>query len=165
MAVDEWRRHYTQLEVLFVEVEHFEEFMIVIATYVLKNNKAGMVMRVSLGAFLSTSDRATDIFVISNYYKNTELHGQANALLLMVSLSMFGQFCTVFLNYNKKSWCVKLREVLIYLLFLRPAVDAYRVSTNHEDGETLPPLHEMVMNKGCELACESIPGCVLQLYV
>jgi len=73
MAVDAWCRHYGQLKILFVEIEHFEDFMIVIATYILKNNKAGMVMRVSIGAFLSISDGATDIFVILNYYKNTEL--------------------------------------------------------------------------------------------
>jgi len=61
---------------------------------------------------------------------------------------------------------VKLREVLITLLFLRPAVDAYRISTNHEDGDhKMDSLAEMIMNKCAELACESIPGCVLQLYV
>jgi len=45
-------------------------------------------------------------------------------------------------------------------------VDAYRVSTNHEDAEaTIDPLSEMMVNKASELATESIPGCVLQLYV
>jgi len=49
---------------------------------------------------------------------------------------------------------------------LRPAVDAYRISTNQEDGElTFDPLAEMLINKCYELSCESIPGCVLQLYV
>jgi len=103
MAVDAWCRHYGQLEILFVEVEHFEEFMIVITTYILKNNKAGMVMRVSLGAFLSMSDGATGIFVIMNYFKNTELVGQAQLLLIMVSLSMFLQIVSVMVNYARKS--------------------------------------------------------------
>jgi len=165
-GVDAWRRHYVQLEILFVEIEHFEEFMVVIATYILKNNKAGMVARVSLGAVLSMSDGATDIFVIMNYFKNTELHGQANALIIMVSLSMFAQLAFVMATYARKSLGVKLRELLITLLLLRPAVDAYRISTNHEDGETpIDPLAEMIMNKACELAMESIPSCVLQLYV
>jgi len=45
-------------------------------------------------------------------------------------------------------------------------VDAYRVSTNHDDKEvSMDQLSEMVMNKGIELSCESIPGCILQLYV
>jgi len=37
--------------------------------------------------------------------------------------------------YQKKSWVSRLKEVMICLLFLRPAVDAYRVSTNHKDEE------------------------------
>ena len=61
---------------------------------------------------------------------------------------------------------MKVKEALISLFFLRPAVDAYRVSTIHEDdGTTIDPLSEMMLNKGTELATESIPGCVLQLYV
>ena len=68
--------------------------------------------------------------------------------------------------YQKKSWSVKLEEALITIFFLRPAVDAYRVSTNHEDSETTTDsLSELIYNKGIELATESIPGCVLQLYV
>jgi len=56
----------------------------------------------------------------------------------------------------------KLKEVLITLSFLCPAVDAYRVSTNHEDEDaTVDSLNEMVANKGIELATENIPGCVL----
>jgi len=77
---------------------------------------------------------------------------------------------------KKKSVAVIFKEALICLFFLRPAVDAYRVSTNHEDAyrvstnhedeeAAVDPLTEMIVNKGVELATESIPGCVLQLYV
>ena len=112
------------------------------------------------------SDGVTDIIVIMNYYKDKELVAQANALLIMVSMSMFCQLAIVMGNYARKSWGVKLRELLITLLFLRPAVDAYRISTNYEDSETKDePLTEMIFNKCSELAFESIPGCVLQLYV
>jgi len=72
----------------------------------------------------------------------------------------------VYVQYKKKSWSVIGKEALITMAFLRPAVDAYRVSTNHEDEEAnFDQLSEMIVNKCCELACESIPGCVLQLYV
>ena len=61
---------------------------------------------------------------------------------------------------------MKLKEVIITLFFLRPAVDAYRVSTNHDDEQTaVDPMIEMIMNKSLELGCESIPGCVLQTFV
>ena len=55
---------------------------------------------------------------------------------------------------------------MICLFFLRPAVDAYRVSTNHgDDKEAFDPIFEMFFTKAVELATESIPGCVLQVYV
>ena len=61
---------------------------------------------------------------------------------------------------------MKARELLICLFFLRPAVDAYRVSTHHIDSEaTFDTLNEMMSNKAIELGTESIPGCVLQIFV
>ena len=67
---------------------------------------------------------------------------------------------------QKKSWGYKLIEALRTLLFLRPAVDAYRISTNHVDEEAMfDSLIEVTMNKNTELTAESIPGCVLQMYV
>jgi len=84
----------------------------------------------------------------------------------MISINLILQLGMVLGQYQKKSTMVKLREVLIFLLFLRPAFDAYRVSTNHhDDEETVDSLQEMICNKGIELATESIPGCVLQIYV
>ena len=50
--------------------------------------------------------------------------------------------------YSQKSWRIKCREVLITLTFLRPAVDAYRVSTNQTDDELkMSPLAEMVSDQ------------------
>ena len=85
---------------------------------------------------------------------------------MMVSISMFAQLLAVSAQYKKKSWPLKLKEGLITLFFLRPAVDAYRVSTNHKDDDSVVDvLSEIILNKAAELAFELIPGCVLQLYV
>ena len=65
-AVDAWRRNYPQLEELF-EIDGFKEFMEVIASSLLHDNKYGMAFRVSIGAALSKIDAATDIYVISTY--------------------------------------------------------------------------------------------------
>ena len=73
----------TLLQILFDEVDHFEEFMIVIANNTCRDSPFGMIMRMSLGAFLSMSDGATDMFVIMNYYKNKALHGQALLLVIL----------------------------------------------------------------------------------
>ena len=164
-AVDAWRKHYLQLDNLF-QVDGFNGFMVVIATNLLRDNKFGMIFRVGLGAALSTLDGARDIYVISTYYQSKALVGQAHALLAMISTNMIIQIVCVLGQYQKKSWGRKMKEVMICLLFLRPAVDAFRVSTNHEDEEaTFNSLSEMIANKMSELATESIPGCVLQLYV
>ena len=164
-AVDAWRMNYPQLNELF-EIEGFKEFMEVIASNLLRVNKYGMVFRVSVGAALSTIDAATDIYVITKYYQSDALIGQARALLAMITTNLVVQILVVLGQYQKKSLAVKLREVLICLLFFRPAMDAYRVSTNHEDkGGTVDSLIEMMVNKAIELGAESIPGCVLQLYV
>ena len=71
----------------------------------------------------------------NRYYQSDELTSQANGLLAMVSLNMCCQLFVVITQYKDKSISVKIQEALICLLFLRPAVDAYRVSTNHQDDE------------------------------
>ena len=165
-AIDAWRLHYVQLDVLFKEVEGFGDFMLAIANRTLRDSIYGMVYRVSVGALLSMIDAATDIYVISTYYQSVELYGQANAMLAMLLVNASLQLLSVYSQYKRKSWSVIGKEALITLLFLRPAVDAYRVATNHEDDEaTFDSLAEMVLNKCCELAGESIPGAILQLYV
>ena len=114
----------------------------------LRDSMYGMVWRVGVGAALSMLDAVTDIYIISTYYNTEGLRGQANALIAMVATNMFCQILVVLALYKKKSWGVKVKEVLICLFFLRPAVDAHRVSTNYNDSETtLDPLMEMLANK------------------
>jgi len=166
VAIDAWRLNYTQLDVLFKEVVGFEEFMVVIANNLMRDSIYGTVLRVTVGAVLSTTDAVTDIYVIRKYYQSAELYGQANAMLVMLLGNIIVQLVVVYSQYRRKSWLVVGKETLITMAFLRPAVDAYRVSTNHEDEEAnMDQLSEMMINKGNEIGCESIPGCVLQLYV
>ena len=97
---------------------------------------------------MSTLDAVTDIYIISKYYNTEGLRGQANAMLAMIGTNMGIQIFVVIALYRKKSWKVKVKEVLICLFLLRPIVDAYRVSINQEDIEsTVDPLAEMIFNK------------------
>jgi len=90
------------------------------------------------------SDAATDIYVISTYYGKEELVGQANVFLAMITLNMFVQMVAMKANYQRSGWRVMLREMLITLMFLRPAVDAYRVVTSKENDLTVTdPLIEV----------------------
>ena len=110
----------------------------------------GMVWRVGIGAVLSMVDAMTDIYVILKYYRSGVLESQANAMLAMIVTNTGIQIFVALVCYKKKSWKVLVKEVLICLLFLRPAVDAFRVSTDHKDSKPdslLSPLIEMAANK------------------
>ena len=147
-ALHGWKLNFPQIETLLDEIEGFEAFMLVITNNLLRDSNYGMVFRVATGAVLSTIDGITDIYVINSYYNSEGLHGQANAMLAMLTTNIIIQLLFVLVQYKKKNWKVKVREALICLFFLRPAIDAYRVSTNHEDEETtLSQLTEMVCTK------------------
>ena len=114
---------------------------------------------------LTTVDTMTDVYMIY-LYKVNGLHSNANKMVAMISFNTVFQLILVLVTYKKKGWRTVLKEGLVTLLFTRPFVDAWRVHNKHDDSETnLDPLHTMLMNKGIELASESIPGCVLQCYV
>jgi len=90
-AIAAWCVHYTQLGPLLDEVEGFEDFMNVICDNLFRDNKLGMIYRVAIGAGLSTTDAATDIYVIFTYYQSTELISQANVLLAMITTNIVGK--------------------------------------------------------------------------
>jgi len=139
--------------------------MLVLFNNLLRDSKYGMVFRVAVGAFLSTMDATTDLYTLYTYW-NSGLKVQAMVLLAMIVTNLAIQILVIFGQYQSKSWKRKLWEIVITLTFLRPAVDAYRVSTNHEDDDaTIDQLAELCLNKGTEMGTESIPGCVLQCYV
>jgi len=142
------------------------QFMVKITSNLIRDNPFGLFFRVLVGAALSMIDAATDIYVITKYYQSDALIDQAQALLAMISTNLFIQILCVFALYKKKSLASKLKEIMITLLFLRPAVDAYRLSSNQDDDDvTIGRLEEMIGNKMIELATEAIPACILQSYV
>ena len=150
--MEAWRLHYTQLREL-TELEGVDTFIVDIFSNLLRDSKWGMILRVSVGALLSMLDGGTDIYTISTYYKSDKLTWQANAMLAMLLMNMLAQVLNVLANYQKHPWQTKLKEILICLTFLRPAVDAYRVSTNHEDKmATVNPFQEMIINKCGEVS-------------
>jgi len=88
------------------------------------------------------------------------------SLKLRTILLRSAQIIVLLGQYKNKSWKRKLWEIVITLTFLRPLVDAYRVSTNQEDDElVVDQLAELCFTKAGEMGFESIPGCVLQCYV
>jgi len=152
-AFDAWSLHYPQLNALFMDTPGLGDFLLIFFNNLLRDSIYGTVLRVSVGAFLSMLDGATDIYTIGTYYESDKLTWQANAMLAMVSINMLTQILSVLGVYQKHPWQTKVKEILICLTFLRPAVDAYRVSTNHEDKlANVDPLQEMMNNKCLEVS-------------
>jgi len=159
VALDAHQKHFVQMSVLYDEVEGFAEFMNVIASNLLRDSMYGMVYRVSIGAVSSTSDAATEIYVIFTYYETDALVSRAHTLLAMICLNVFFQILVGWVQCKKKSIVAKLRELLIALFFLRPAVDAYRVSTHQEDEEApMDPLREILRIKVLNLLVKAYPA-------
>jgi len=165
LAVDAWRLENSALQPLFDEHQFFEPMMQKIAKRLLASGNLGLKMRVFWGAFLSVGDLVSDTTVIVSYFEEGRT-GQAYALISMVLTSLFFQALLVLAQNIKKSRSEILRELFFVVTFLKPAVDAYRVATGHEDDQlSVSPLKELSASKAMELAAESIPGNVLQIYV
>jgi len=163
-AVNAWKLDNPILEPLFTELV-FEPLVEGIAKELMVASKLGLVKRVIVGALLSIGDMISDIWVIISYLRIGNTSG-AYSLIAMIGTSLSAQLLiTVGQNHKKSKW-VLLRELLYVVTFLKPAVDAYRVATGHQDEvSVMSPLVEMAMGKGTELAFESIPGGLLQAYV
>ena len=156
-AVNAWKLDNPILKPLFTELI-FEPIVIGIAKELMAASKLGLVKRVMIGALLSIGDMITDVFVIISYLENGDTK-QAYSLMGMISASIVLQLLIAYVQNRKKSKWALIRELLIVLSGLKPAVDAYRVATGYSDElSTFNPLEDMVCGKSTELACESIPG-------
>ena len=156
-AVNAWKLDNPILEPLFAELI-FEPIIIGIAKVLMVASILGLAKRVVLGAGLSIMDMITDIFVIRDYLRIGDTTS-AHTLMAMIGLSISLQLILAYVQNRKKSKWVILRELLIVLSGLKPAVDAYRVATDYESElNTFDPLMDMSLGKNTELACESIPG-------
>ena len=146
--------------------EWFRPMLVVVARRLLGEVSWGLKMRVSMGAGLSILDMATDIFVMWVYMGKEETKGYGDSLLGMIVAGMVLQLVLVFAQ-NKKTPLKMLKEMLIVMLGVKPAVDCYRVCAGHEmqQHHAVDPQTELVATKMIELVAESIPGCLLQLYV
>ena len=164
-AVDAWKLDNKELAPLFAEHTWFEPMINAIAKQLLQSSNLGLKWRVGLGAGLSIMDMISDTAVISTYRASGNTSG-ANSLIAMIGSSIAVQLLTAYAQNIKKSMWVKLREFGFIVTFMKPAVDAFRVATGHEDKDTnFKPLLELVCGKMQELAFESIPGGLLQAYV
>ncbi|GMI27683.1 hypothetical protein TeGR_g8672, partial [Tetraparma gracilis] len=151
---------------LFEKYPWVEEMVETMGEELLKNAAWGLWFRVITGSGLSMVDLATDINMIRVYFGEEGQEGYGWMMLGMVLASMGLQLVVVMIQNRKAGWGTLLREVLIVVSGLKPGVDAKRVVSNAEMHEhhLLDAKSELMFTKGVEMFCESIPGCILQVY-
>ena len=116
-----------------------------------------------MGANLSLLDIITDIYMIYQYLTSEE-EGQAIFGFInagMVSTSLLIQLVIVYIQNNKKGMKKVASEILTVVLFIKPAVDAFRVASGSEteEGSTVDPMAELMATKGVEMVRDQRKGC------
>ena len=164
-GVDEFILKYRSLRELDKEAAWFRPMLNVVAKRLLGEVSWGLKMRLMMGAGLSIMDMATDIFVVVGYMGNEKTKGYGWSLLWMIGGCMVLQLVIV-AGQNRKTPLKMLGEMMIVLTGLKPGFDAKNVCSGKEADEhsVVDAMTELVACKAVEMVCESIPGCVLQLY-
>ncbi|GMI35859.1 hypothetical protein TeGR_g6190, partial [Tetraparma gracilis] len=165
-GVYQWKRQNPSVVELFEKYPWVEEMIETMGEELLKNAAWGLWFRVISGSGLSMLDLATDINVIRVYFGEEGQEGYGWNMLGMVLASMGLQVLVVLVQNGKMGWGKLLREVLIVVSGLKPGVDAMRVVSNAEMDKhhAMDAKQELAFTKGIEMFCESIPGCVLQVF-
>ena len=161
----QWQNQNPAMVELFEKHEWAEHMMLGIAQAVLEQAPWGVVWRVSFGAFMSTLDIVSDVYVIVLYLNSEKQSHFASLLGFCIGMSMFMQLVVTWLQ-NRKRPVVMLKDGLIVLTGLKPAYDAYKVATakKMEAHHMMDSMNELVFVKASEMVAESIPGCLLQCY-
>jgi len=110
-------------------------------------------------------DVGSDIYSIW-HYKNLGSHEVGNILAVFVSLSLFLQLMLVVLTHHKSGQNLA-KEIFLSLTYTKNGVNWWRVMTDRkQDGHNLlTPVYEMMLYMVIEVAAESIPITVLQVYM
>jgi hypothetical protein len=163
-AVDEWMRSFPSMVEFDEQQVWFRSFMNKIAKRELASVVWGVKFRVYLGAFTGTSDSITDIFMIGVYISQGRF-GFAYFVLGMIVLSMLMQLALVYLQHKTKPTDLA-KEMALTLCFLKPATDAWKISSGKEQepDQIIDPFMEFTVGKGIELFTEALPATVLQTY-
>ena len=150
-GVDVWLNEYAALVQISKENAFFVPMAVTIGQRKLDQAPWGLVWKVGFGAFLGILDLVTDVNAIYSFYVEGN-HGFAKAVIAMISASMAVQLLLVYGNGKKRGNIFVLKEVLIVLSGLKPAVDAYRVVSGVKVGveAAMDPMLELVLAKVIE---------------
>ena len=165
-GLHQWKMQNRSIVELFERYDWMESLLLEAAQEVMNTAPWGLMWRVCTGAFLSVLDIVTDVVVIVGYMGKEETRGYGYSLLMMLVGSMVLQLLVVFMQTRKKP-LLMAGEALVVVTGLKSAVDAYRVCSGKkmEEHNVFDAKTELAFTKCAEMVCESIPGCLLQLYV
>jgi hypothetical protein len=165
VAVNEWINTYRALGELRDLYPWYEPMVNTLAVSILRKGNAGLRARVILGLVLSTLDVVTDALMVMQFKRDGEDYF-ANVTIACCCTCIFINIILVVAQHHKAGLWKVLLEILFVVTFTKPAVDAYTVSSGQEKTEfmSFDPILEFMSGKGIELACEAIPGSIIQMY-
>jgi hypothetical protein len=164
-AVDEWFRTYPAMTQFSMEQLWFRTFMNALLKKQLQNADFGLKLRVFLGAFLAYSDTISDIYMATEYFTEGRTL-LAWATVFMVATCLIFQLLLVVTQNGRGPRRDFVREMMFTVLFLKPAVDAWKLanSVEQEAHNVIDPLSENMVTRGTEMFCKSIPSGIIQIW-
>ena len=156
-GVDHWILQYPSMKELCKREKFFLPFVVTIGKRKLIEAPWGLLLRVSVGAFLSFMDSSTNVSTVYFYLKQGRTN-YAAAQIAIILLCMSFQMIIVHIQHGQKPTRILLREYLFVVLLIRPMIEVYRVSTITDKGdlESLDPITEMLAGKTSRMFAESI---------
>jgi len=162
-AVDHWVAQNTCLAELEAAQPWMRAMFIELAQFSLSTSNLGMVLRVAVGAVLSTVDLVSDVYMTA-YFLSTpglESYGHTNATL--IGLTLIGQLFVVHVQNGSKP-AKFLKEALMVFVGLKPAYDAWKIGSGaeKEEHQVMSPLDELSRGKFVEMVGEAVPSSVIR---
>ncbi|GMI29328.1 hypothetical protein TeGR_g216, partial [Tetraparma gracilis] len=166
-AVAEWIAKYPALTQFDQQRAWFRPMMNVVGKRLLSKSKLGAKFRLYSGAGMSMFDLYSDVQMIALYLSSEETVGYGYALLGMVLFGLTGQLQVIWFQTKGGPRFSFLKGTLMVVTGTKVGFDAHRVAKGEEkkDYGLLSPDQELFVTKLQEMMSESIPGCVMQLYV
>jgi hypothetical protein len=162
----QWKHQNASVVELCEKHPWVESMLLEIARIVLNTAPWGLAWRVGFGASISQLDLWSDIAVIVEYLNTPGRAEFGVALLVMLGTCLVLQLLVVMGQNWKKKENLPM-QMLIVVAGIKAPYDAWNVvrGKKQEEHQAFDAKSELAFTKAGEMFAESIPGCVLQLYV
>jgi hypothetical protein len=163
-ATHSWARGFPALTELQAVQPWFFVMVLQIGQSLLVKGNLGMYMRVLFCGMLTYLDLGSDILVIRQYLESGELTGALLSLgFLALNLILQIAICVI---QHFRNPPVMWREIFYTLILLKPGLEVLRILFGEEQQhhQTFSLIQENSFSKGIEVAAESLPAALTQLF-